>query len=79
MKATKSGSAHQPPIARFVVERVKDGRFQALAVEEDARCWFVASRPGEVRLWSYLGPCVRYLENTYPQVEHYELRLRPLA
>ena len=77
MKATAKREAPQPEIARFVLERIKDGRYRALAVEQESRCWLVAARPGQVRTWAYLGPCIRYLEATYPHVEHYELRLRP--
>ena len=67
----------QPSIERFVLERLDGERYQALAVESDARCWLVEKGPRQVRTWSYLGAAVKFLERQYPGVEHFELRLRP--
>lgn len=67
-----------PKVERFLLERTPEGRYQAVVLTENMPPFLVAARPGVPKTWSYLGPCIKWLETAYPEVTHYELRLRPL-
>lgn len=75
MKETELQNAR---VDRLLVERTPEGRYQALVMSPDIPPYLVSSRPGVARTWLYLGPCFRHLQQLFPEVTHFELRLRPL-